>query len=103
MAAVKKRWNRSDVGGNNVNERHKERNTIKQSTSTNSMMRRVIYIQVARSLMGNHIIAWVKQCVEISIYATDRTYLNLALHACKNNLTDISEEKCLKKLESRTN
>ena len=60
-----------------------------------------LHSSAARTLMENHVVAWLKQCVEISIYAIDRTYLNLALQACKKyNLTDISEEECLEKLEA---
>ena len=95
---------RSDVKEKktSVNERHKETEIpLNKVPSTNvDDAKSNLHSPAARSLMENHIIAWVKQCVEISIYATDRTYLNLALHACKKyNLTYISEEKCLEKLE----
>ena len=105
MGSVEKEMeSRSDVKGknSNVDERHKQTESPlnKVLSSKFDDAKSNVHSLEARSLMENHIIAWIKQCVEVSIYALDRTYLNLALHACKKyNLIDISEEKCLEKLE----
>ena len=55
---------------------------------------------IALKIVENHTIAWVKHCVEVAIYAIDRTYLNLALNASSQlDLNDINNEKCFEKLE----